>query len=87
MTSSYQKILKKITDTEKRLKPNQQDISALMDLEIEERNVMININKDDDVVEEYKTLKENISGGMTNRFSLAYQPIKINKRKWSHQDL
>jgi len=85
MSSSYQKILKKITDTEKRLKPNKQDISNLMELENEERKAL-NINNDD-IVEEYRNLKENISGNIGCCYSLAYHPVKITKRKWSHQDL
>ncbi|OGI02916.1 MAG: hypothetical protein A2Y25_09895 [Candidatus Melainabacteria bacterium GWF2_37_15] len=88
MSSSYQKILKKIIDTEKRLKPNKQDISALMDYEINERNALLyqNEGQNEDIIEEYKNLKDNISAASMNNVHLAYQPIKVKPRRWSHQD-
>ena len=79
MTNSYKKLLKKITNTEKRLKPNRQEISAILDLEIEERNSL----KDNEAIEDYKNLKENI--GMCS-FSLAYQPVKVKTQKWQYAD-
>lgn len=85
MTSSYQKILKKITDTEKRLKPNKCDINAIVDYEMTERTALA--CNEDDVIDEYKILKENICGGFSGSFALAYNPIRIKNRKWSQQDL
>jgi len=85
MTNPYHKILKKITDTEKRLKPNKHDISAILDYELNEAHSLT--NQDYEIVDEYKTLKDNIASAMSNNFNLAYQPVKIKTRKWSHTDL
>lgn len=82
MASSYHKLLKKITDTEKRLKPGRQEISALMDLEFEE---MESCNKEN-IVEEYKNLRENMNGAVMDSYSLAYQPAKIKTKKWAQQN-
>ena len=85
MASAYQKILKRIVDTEKRLKPTQHDISAILDFELTE-STHYNYNEDNDVVEEYKNLKNNIANGVNNCYNLAYQPVKIKPRRWAKYD-
>lgn len=85
MTSSYRKILQKITDTEKRLKPTKTEISEIMDYELNEN--ISHKNTEDDIVEEYKNLKDNITGSFSGNMHLAYNPITLKNRKWSNQDL
>ena len=84
MSCAYQKILKKITDTDKRLKLNKQDISDILNFEMEEKNIL---NKQDDsIIEEFKLLKDTIVMYNMNNYILAYQPIKIKSNKCLPED-
>jgi hypothetical protein len=74
----HQKILKKIIDLEKRLKPNKQDVTELLDYEFDENSW---IKQDIEIIEEYNNLKDNMMTGMDS-YNLAYQPMKIKVRKW-----
>ena len=85
MVCTYQKILKKIADTDKRLKLNKQDISNILDSEMEEKKFLN--NQDDNVLEEFKNLKDNIVMNNMANYTLAYQPIKIKIQKCLEQDL
>lgn len=85
MRNSYNKFLKKMTNVEKRLKPNNQEISAILDHELEENTGLL--QQKEDIVEEYRNLKENMNAVSMDCYSLAYSPVKTKHRKWSQQEL
>ena len=80
MGNSYRNILKKITNTEKRLRPSKQELNAILDYEIEQQE------QQNEVIEDYKNFKENIAELAMDNFNLAYQPIKIKPKRWAAYD-
>lgn len=76
--SPYQQILKKISDTEKKLKLSTQESSTVVGFDINKINTTVN---DENIVEEYRDLKENIREISMGNCNLAYQPVQITTRR------
>lgn len=82
MVRNYQKLLEKIKETEQTIKADKQNCSDVD----ENRSKVFLINSCDDVLEDYKNLKENITENPVKNYNLAYQPIRVKSEKWSTLD-
>ncbi len=81
MVSSYKKIFEKITKTEKKLRSTENSTSLSILEKYEDKKNLI-LRQDNEAVEEFRNLKENINTTSVNSYSLAYQPVTVKNQKW-----
>lgn len=75
MVASYKCILEKIQRAEKKLNSPKTSILKGQELAVNEKNGILKQN--DEVIEEIRSLKENISEVSHNNHSMAYQPVTV----------
>ncbi len=83
MVSTCRKILEKIRDAEEKLKSSKYTILKTTDKCMTKRNLLI--KEDNEAIEEFKRLKENITESNQGNYSPAYQPVTVKNTGW--QDL
>jgi|GEM_PF-3021264 len=85
MVESYKKIVEKIKETEKQLKSAHYPVlSVVPDKPATKRKAFV--QEDTEVIEDLRSLKENITESTTWGCKLAYQQVAVENTKWHQKD-
>lgn len=82
MVRSFEKILEKIRKAEKKLEPIPYNTLKIPEASRKKENALV--KEDQEAIEEFKALKENINEDTRSNLSPAYQAVTVKNTEWKN---